>query len=136
VGTASVLATAVFAWWATGVPPFTLGAYVAVGIPVGLVGAMAFGRRPAATGGIAPRGGDGAGLRGAYPWLILAVASVGLECTALALGGRSTTVPTLSTVVDHALGWHGIRFLLFCGWLAIGCIPALRAVLRHRSQGG
>jgi hypothetical protein len=45
---------------------------------------------------------------------------VGLEIVALARGGRSATVPTLSTVVDHALAWHLARLLLFAGWLLIG----------------
>ena len=44
----------------------------------------------------------------------------GLEAVGLALGGRSADVPTLSTVVDHALGWHLTRLLLFVGWLLIG----------------
>jgi hypothetical protein len=49
-----------------------------------------------------------------------------LEGLGLALGGRSKTVPTLSTVIDHALAWHALRLILFCGWLLIGSMPVIQ----------
>ncbi|MCQ4118126.1 hypothetical protein [Rhodococcus tibetensis] len=74
------------------------------------------------------------------PWLILLVLAVGLEGVGLALGGRSTSVPTLSTVIDYALAWHPVRFVLFCGWLAVGGAPVVRMVHRrvlpHFPTGG
>lgn len=129
---AGAAAAVVYAWWATGTQPFTLSAYVAVGIPVVLVGTVAVGRsapplpsRPRALGG---------GLWSASPWIVILALAVGLECTALALGGRSSDVPTLSTVVDHALGRHALRFLLFCGWMAVGFAPSVWGLSRHRSR--
>jgi hypothetical protein len=56
--------------------------------------------------------------------------AVALESLALALGGRSAAVPTLSTVVDRALVWHLARFGLLCLWLAAACLPARRVVAR------
>ena len=125
-------AASVYAWWATGTQPFTLIAYVAVGIPVILAGAVALGR-PASRVTSPPPTLDG-GLWRAAPWIVILALAVGLECTALALGGRSPDVPTLSTVVDHALGRHALRFLLFWGWLAVGFAPAAWAWSRRRSR--
>lgn len=142
-----VLPAVAYAWWATGVPPFGARAYVAVGIPVVLVGALALGwHRPrprlVTASGVdpptvdtAPRCGTGSIGRGsdppsAAPWLLPLAVAVAVEAVALALGGRSSTVPTLSTVVDHALGQHPVRFLLFCAWLGIGAAPEVRAQLR------
>jgi hypothetical protein len=39
-------------------------------------------------------------------------------------------------VVDYALAGHFVRFLLFCGWLAVGWAPFLRAARLARSQRG
>ncbi len=133
-------AAALYSWWATGVAPFTVRAYVAVGIPSVLllaVGMMDFfcgpregqdpGRRPGAEPASTP---DRLQLRRTFPWLLLVLAAVGLEAAGLALGGRSSTVPTLSTVVDHALAWHVVRFVLFCSWVAVGWSPLVRAAAR------
>ena len=117
-----------YAYWATGLRPFTGIAYLAVGIPVAICGVV-----------LVVRGSAGAGHRAgriptraaAIPWLVLAAAVASLEGIGLALGGRSRTVPTLSTVVDHALAWHASRMVLFCGWLLIGVVPAARAVARR-----
>jgi hypothetical protein len=57
-----------------------------------------------------------------------------LEVAGLALGGRSSAVPTLSTVVDHALAWHAVRFVLFLAWLALGWAPVVRQA-RVERQG-
>ena len=128
---AATAVAAVYAWWATGTRPFTLSAYVAVGLPVVLVGVTAVG--PKGSGASRPPRHHPKGRWGASPWFVLLALAVGLECAALALGGRSTDVPTLSTVVDHALGSHAARFLLFSLWLAVGCTPVLPASYRQRS---
>lgn len=131
-------AAALYSWWATGVPPFTGRAYVAVGIPAVLL--LAVGIADSLSGPTEehdPNRGPGTGpgrgplqLRRSFPWLLLFVVAVGLEATGLALGGRSETVPTLSTVVDHALAWHVVRFVLFCSWIAVGWSPLVRAAGR------
>ena len=106
-----------YGYWATGRAPFGASAYVAVGIPIGLATAAALVGR----GWSPPRRTPVlVTVRSAWPWLLIGGLMVGLEIVALALGGRSATVPTLSTVVDHALAWHLARLLLFAGWLIIG----------------
>jgi hypothetical protein len=73
-------------------------------------------------------------LRSTFPWVVLLLLAVGLEVAGLALGGRSTEVPTLSTVIDHALGWHGVRLALFLGWLAVGWAPVARVAVHRRAR--
>jgi hypothetical protein len=106
-----------YGYWATGRAPFGAAAYLAVGIPIALVAAAALVGRgrsmPQPTPVVVT-------IRSAWPWLLIAGLMVGLEIVGLALGGRSATVPTLSTVVDHALAWHLGRLLLFAGWLLVG----------------
>jgi hypothetical protein len=126
----AALATALagYAWWASGVTPFTGLASLAVGMPVAAVSVAAaadLGRRRAT----APPRARGAGAGSRLPWIVLGVLGAGLELTALALGGRSHRVPTLSTVVDHALGTHPFRFVLFCGWLAVAVVPLARSTI-------
>jgi hypothetical protein len=106
-----------YGYWATGRPPFGASAYVAVGIPITLVAAAALVGRGRSTPQPTP---VLVTVRSAWPWLLIAGLMVGLEIVGLALGGRSAAVPTLSTVVDHALAWHLGRLLLFAGWLLIG----------------
>jgi hypothetical protein len=135
----TAVVAAAYAWWATGVPPFGVRAYVAVGIPVLLV-ALALALPPirdptrsriaAAPVDTPAPIGNRSFWPSAYPWLILLALAAILEGIALALGGRSSAVPTLSTVVDHALGRHPVRFVLFCVWLGIGVIPSIRGRLR------
>jgi len=115
----AAVALAGYAYWATEQPPFGALAYVAAGLPVLVVAwAMLFGGRGRL---VARRSLLAPATRRAWPWLLIAAAMAGLEAVGLALGGRSADVPTLSTVVDHALGWHLTRLLLFVGWLLIGC---------------
>ena len=131
-----VAGVAVYAWWATGVPPFTLRAYIAVGVPalvlllVATIG-PATGRvtvTPATVSSWAHRP------RRVFPWLILFMLAVALESVGLALGGRSQAVPTVSTVIDHALSQHVVRFILFCVWLAAGWTPLLRTMRMAPSE--
>lgn len=119
-----VVVLAAYAFWATGLRPFTAPAYLAVGIPVLVLacGAVVDDRRVPPT----PR----VTLRSVWMWLALLTVALGLEVVALALGGRSASVPTLSTVIDYALTRHVVRFVLFCGWLALGAAPIVRIVRR------
>ena len=122
-----------YSWWATGTRPFTLAATVRGGGS----GRVRRGADPAPSVVTGPAGVDGRARWGwgpeprwpapRRPWIVILVLSVSLEAAALALGGRSSGVPTLSTVVDHALGRHPVRLLLFCGWLAAGLVPAVRS---------
>ncbi len=134
-----MFAIAAYAWWATGLHPFTVGSYVAVGLPVvALVLVVLVVRPDGSDRNGSQTGADGpeVNLRTAFPWLLLFVIAVGLEVWGLALGGRSKTVPTLSTVVDHAMAWHVVRFVLFCAWLATGWASELRAALRYCKVDG
>jgi hypothetical protein len=106
-----VLVGLAYAWWATGIAPFSALSYVLVAVPVAaLVGTYA------AMGALSRkrndikrhyrrRAGD-ASLQNVSPWLCLLGAAVTLESVALALGGRSRSVPTLSTAADHLLVTH------------------------------
>lgn len=138
-GIAYAVALAVYAWWATGLQPFTARAYVAVGVPVIVLTlvAVAVAGRPDSPGGSELSGSPGGRhlpRRAAFPWLLFFVLVAGLEGVGLALGGRSTSVPTLSTVVDHALAWHAVRFFMFCGWLAVGWAPVVRVAFRAHGK--
>jgi hypothetical protein len=133
----SVAALAAYAWWATGVAPFTGRAYIVVGIPVAAVAVgAALDRRGDGSPILSPNqprpsGPGAAALDAALPWALLGAVALALELVALALGGRSNAVPTLSTVVDHALSRHPVRFVLFCAWLAVAGVPLLRRHLGY-----
>ena len=134
-------AAAAYAWWATGGAPFTVLSYVAVAVPsVALV--VAYG----AAGGLTPNRSDvaeyycrragNASTTTTLPWLAILVAAVALESVGLLLGGRSPTVPTLSTAVDHLLSAHWGRFVLFGVWLSVGWFPVGSLAARTRSEAG
>ena len=131
-------AAALAGWWVTGLRPFTITDYVAVGLSVAGLVAVVVVRSRGLGHSIEWPGQATFSLRSAFPWVVLVALGVGLEGVGLALGGRSARVPTLSTVVDHALAWHGLRFVLFCAWLAVGWVPALRWAfgVRHRESAG
>jgi hypothetical protein len=117
-----------YAWWATGIRPFSRSADVAIAIPAALVLVAAW-LKPA------PRDAGTDRLKGALPWIALLVVAVGLEVAGLALGGRSRTVPTLSTVADQALAWHVTRWLVFVLWLVAGAWPLRHALGRRQRPG-
>jgi hypothetical protein len=123
-------AAALYAWWATGVPPFSPRAYIAVGLPASMLLAAAIigpgsGRAEAIS---ATLPGGAYKPQRVFPWVVLLVLALSLEGLGLALGGRSQVVPTFSTVIDHALSRHVVRFILFCAWLAAGWAPLLRVI--------
>jgi len=120
-----------YAWWETGLHPFSWPAYAALAVPFaavvtayGVSGGLSW-RRQAVTAHYR-RAADGATWKASAPWLVLVLAVLALEAAGLALGGRSHTVPTLSDVVDRALAWHGVRVVVFLVWLALGVLPGLR----------
>jgi hypothetical protein len=125
-----------YAWYATGVTPFHALSYVVVGIPALIVvgfyvclGAFAEGRSGVTHFYV--RRSLGVSLQRITPWLVVLASAVILEVVGLALGGRSTTVPTLSTEVDHLLSTHWLRCVLFLAWLLVGALP-LRRLLEFR----
>jgi hypothetical protein len=137
---AGTVAATLGAWWVTGLRPFTTTVYVAVGLPVAALVVVVVVVRPRGLNHSIGKPRDATvTLRSIFPWVVLLTLGIGLEGVGLTLGGRSAGVPTLSTVVDHALVWHGLRFVLFCGWLAVGWVSVLRSALGTRgdtSAGG
>jgi DMSO reductase anchor subunit len=126
-----------YAWWATGVRPFTTLAYVLIAIP-SLLAVSIY----ALLGGLSPRAdvtayyrrrSAGATPKSIGPWTGLLLVAVVLEVIGLALGGRSPNVATLSTTVDHMLVAHWGRWLLYDLWLAVGVGPLER--LRQARPG-
>lgn len=120
VGAAGAVAIA-YAWLATGVRPFSAGAYTYVAVPslVAVVLSVAAESRRRAERAPTPRATRALARANTTPWWSIFVAAVALEAVGLALGGRSKTVPTLSTTVDHLLVTHAVRWLLFVAWLAV-----------------
>lgn len=129
--TALALLLVLYAWWASGVRAFSALAYVLIAVP-----SLALVILLVAWGGLSPDafdahsrertvGPDSSWAR-AWPWLALLVLAVALEVVGLALGGRSTTVSTLSTTLDHLLVTHVVRWLLYMAWLAVGATPLVR----------
>lgn len=134
------LVAAAYAWWASGIMPFTTTAYVLIAIP-SVVMVAVYG----ALGALSPKRAEisryylarssGATWTSTAPWLVLLVAAVALETVGLALGGRSPDVATLSTAVDHLLVNHWGRGLLYLAWLAAGAGPILRLWQSHHGAG-
>jgi hypothetical protein len=121
IATVIGLGLILYAYWATGLRSFTVASYIAVGIPIVIVGSIVIIGSVAAVTEAVP-------LSRTLPWLLLAFIAAVLEAVGVALGGRSKAVPTLSTVVDHALAWHAVRLVLFCGWLLLGLLPVISRV--------
>ena len=129
-----------YSWVMTGVHPFTTTSYVMVAVP-----SLAFVIAYVSLGGLSRRREDvdahyrrhaeSATLRSVTPWITLLIAAVLLEVIGLLLGGRSTSVPTLSTAVDHLLEQHWERFLICLMWLLAGAVPVLGLLpLRARPE--
>ena len=134
-----MLGTIAYAWWASGVAPFTALAYVAVAVPAVFVvvtyasmGALSP-RRLDVTRYYRARAGNAA-LKSTIPWFTVLTLAVSLEAAGLALGGRSHTVPTLSTTFDHLLTYHWSRWLVYVLWLGAGAWPLARLARRSREE--
>jgi hypothetical protein len=128
---AIVLVAVVYAWWTSGVTPFTTMAYVLIAIPSVIalaayimLGALSPWRKDVTR--FYRENSEGVRLAAMVPWLVVLVLALALEVVALALGGRSRDVPSLSTTVDHLLVWHWGRCLLYLGWLCLGAVPIFR----------
>jgi hypothetical protein len=134
-----LLGVLVYAWFATGVRPFTAPAYLFIAIP-SLAALLLY----ASFGGFSTNRVDVADYyrhrslhatwRSVAPWIAVAVLAIALETVGLALGGRSPHAPTLSTTVDHLLVDHWERCVLFVVWIAVGARPLRHLyVVRRRS---
>jgi hypothetical protein len=134
----AIVITGAYGWWLAGLQPFTTAAYISIAIPTALVAAaLALPRKARDT----TRGGRGHNWptpsgRQLLPLMTVLLLGLGLEIAGLALGGRSALVPTLSTVLDHALRWHLVRCLLVLAWLAAGLGLALSGRRQVGAEGG
>jgi hypothetical protein len=109
--------------WAASLRSFTLASYASVAIPVlaTVIAVFAMWRNRLASGAEASAAG-GSEVAPLIPWMVILGSGLVLEVIGLALGGRSPTVPTLSTVLDHAVDRQVLRTLLFCAWLLLGVL--------------
>jgi hypothetical protein len=120
-----------WAWWATGVRPFTWPARVALALPSLVVLGAAFRRRGGRPplrvwlagwrrllGAPPPRRPPGL-LAGAVVWGAL-VAAIGAWELAALFGQPRPDHPTLSSISGPVLAVHPARFLVFLLWLALG----------------
>jgi hypothetical protein len=132
VGAAGVVAIA-YAWFATGVRPFSAGAYLYVAVPsfAAIALFVAAESRRRAERAATPRTIAALARPSTTPWWVIFTAAIALEIVGLALGGRSKTVPTLSTTVDHLLVTHAARWLLFAAWLAAAAWGLLQQTSRR-----
>ncbi len=110
-----------YGWWLSGLPSFSTKSYVAIAVPIALlfVGAV-WPRARATQPGDSWSAASRPLARRFGPAFGLLAAAVILEGVALGLGGRSRELPTVSTVLDHAVAHRVGRFLGFEIWLAIG----------------
>ncbi|MGA2295592.1 MAG: hypothetical protein ABSG24_10275 [Acidimicrobiales bacterium] len=124
------LVAAVFAWWASGVTPFTTLAYILVAVATVcvVVNYVALGalspQRPQISRYYQARAEDTSFRRWA-PWMGVVLLALTLEIVGLSLGGRSATVPTVSTMLDPVIGtifW----FALLAACLSIEVLSRLR----------
>ena len=128
-----------YSWLTAGVAPFTATSYVLVAIPCAVV-VVAY----AVGGGFTSarvdvrasyeEGSSHVTLASVIPWIALLLAVVVVELLGLALGGRSTSVPTLSTTIDHLLAHQWERALVCLAWLVVG-VASLRRLRRSITAG-
>ncbi|MHB8245983.1 MAG: hypothetical protein ACYDGN_11660 [Acidimicrobiales bacterium] len=128
------VAAVVYAWWATGIAPFTALSYIVIALPC-LALVVTYG----AAGGLTSRRPEIAEYYRRHrasgspaPWFAILAVAIVLESTGLMLGGRSPTFPTLSTTVDYLLATHWERFLLCAAWLSVGWYPVAHLATRGR----
>lgn len=122
-----------YAWFAASVTPFSVAAYAVLAGP-SATALVLYG----VLGGFSPSRVDvtsyyrkrssSVSLAPVAPWLVVALGALALESIALALGGRSASVPTLSTTIDHVLTVRAGRFALYAIWLAVGANPLRRLI--------
>ena len=135
----AVAALLAWSWWTAGTRPFEAAGYVAVGVPsaillvaVGIASAAPAHRRAARAS--YRSSADRLPVVARVAWIVWVGAAAGCEAVALWLGGRSATVATLSTTVDHLLGTRLGRAGLVALWLAVGGIGVARLARASRGR--
>lgn len=126
-----------YAWVTSGAAPFSMLSYLLIATPcvAFVVLYIRMGGLSAArveVGEYFERNAAGVTLSTVSPWVALLMAAVILEIVGLSLGGRSTSVPTLSTTIDHLLAVRWERCLICLAWLLAGAYPLQR--LWHVAQ--
>ena len=106
-----------YAWWATGLRPFTWPVYVAVGA-AGVVAIVAGSRTLA-------RRDSGRAVPSAWVWGVLCVLLAGWELAAYLQEPRSDH-PTLSHLAGQVLDGHPARAVAFVLWVVVGAELARR----------
>ena len=110
--------TVAYAWWVTGLRPFSWPAYVAVGA-AGMVVIVVGSRRRTVS-----RPDDEA-VTGAWLWGVLCALLAGWEVAAYLQQPRADH-PTLSYLADQVLDGHPARAAAFLVWLVVGSALARR----------
>ncbi len=111
----AVAAVGAYAWWATGLAPFSTAATVAVVGSGASVAVLSRRCRPLTSGdGV---GGDAVTPRSAAIWGALAVAVAAWQINAFVQHPR-VEHPTLSSLTNAVLDPRPVRTVAFVGWLA------------------
>lgn len=103
------VAAVAYAWWATGLRPFSLLATVAV-VGAGVIAMVVASRY------LRPRGRVPVALREVLPWIVLFGALATVQLLAYS-GSPRTEYPTLSYLANAALDTHVARASAFVAWL-------------------
>ena len=121
-----VIATGIYAAIIAYTTPFTVGADVAVAVPIAaaatlLVRSLLRPTRTRADHARGTGGGDTGTLSFANlaPWLVVGVALVAWE-TLMFVGAPRSAHPTASSLYDTAARWHGAKAAIAWVWLAVG----------------
>jgi hypothetical protein len=135
--TVVVVLVIAYAWWDTGVAPFTSLSYSLIAVPSIVAVALyasrgAFARHRTDITNYYRSRTRHVSLSSIAPWLVVLLGAATLEVVGLALGGQSTSVPTLSTTVDHLLERHWERCVLYTAWLLMGAGPLWRLWRRQQ----
>lgn len=129
----SVVAAAAYSVWASGTPPFTIGADVAVAVPSALFAATLVVQRrwPSARPWRRidpgrPATATATDARSAAPWIVLAATLLGVELASYFHGGARSAYPTLSSGMDALFRWRAAKAVGWDAWLSTGWFLARR----------
>lgn len=115
----AVVATAVYAWFASATTPFTVPADVMTAVPLlGMVVVVAL-QHIGGAGHVwrrlpADRPPDGGT---AVPWIVLLVLLAVPEGASLLVAGPRSSHPTISSIADTVFRWHAVKASVYFLWL-------------------